>query len=125
MSSEASSEKAEEKPKVDVSKLVAVVPPASEVLGKKQKQLTEKRVRIRFDRSLNKPIAKVPTKLAEELGIKKDDLVEIVVAGKKKARFTAELIDSPDANIVWVYPGELEKQGVADNSIATIRRAAS
>ncbi|MCC6024844.1 MAG: hypothetical protein LM555_00915 [Desulfurococcaceae archaeon] len=110
--------------KVDISKLVAIIPPASEVLGKKKEAvLPEKRVRIRFERGLDKPIARIPSSIAQLLGVKSGDLVEVVVAGKKKAVFTAEVVESkPGEEVVYVYPAELEKQGVADNSIATIRK---
>ncbi|MEL9909187.1 MAG: hypothetical protein QXP97_05970 [Desulfurococcus sp.] len=108
--------------KVDVSKLVSIVPPASE-LKKKEKKLTEKRVRIRFDRTLNEAIAKIPSALASMLGIKNDERVEVVVAGRKRFEFKALIFESTDENIVYVYPGEIEKNGVADNSIATIRKA--
>jgi hypothetical protein len=110
--------------KVDISKLVAIIPPASEVLGrKKEAVLPEKRVRIRFERGLDKPIARIPSSIAQLLGVKSGDLVEVVVAGKKKAVFTAEVVESkPGEEVIYVYPAELEKQGVADNSIATIRK---
>lgn len=112
----------ESKPsKVDISRLLAIVPSAAELRGEK-KVLQEKRIRIRFDRSLVKPVAIVPTSIARELDIKTGDAVEIVVAGKKKAVFTAQVEDRGE-NVVIVYPAELEKQGVADNSIATIRKA--
>jgi bifunctional DNA-binding transcriptional regulator/antitoxin component of YhaV-PrlF toxin-antitoxin module len=112
----------ESKPgKVDISRLLAIVPSAAE-LREEKKVLQEKRIRIRFDRSLVKPVAIVPTSIARELDIKTGDVVEIVVAGKKKAVFTAQVEDRGE-NVVIVYPAELEKQGVADNSIATIRKA--
>jgi bifunctional DNA-binding transcriptional regulator/antitoxin component of YhaV-PrlF toxin-antitoxin module len=111
----------ESKPgKVDISRLLAIVPSAAE-LREEKKVLREKRIRIRFDRSLVKPVAIVPTSIARELDIKTGDAVEIVVAGKKKAVFTAQVEDRGE-NVVIVYPAELEKQGVADNSIATIRK---
>lgn len=118
-------EKPEEKTGVDISKLLAIIPPASEVLKKEQKTLSEKRIRIKFDKTLVKPVAKISSVIAHELGIKNGDYVEIVVAGKKKTKLIAEVIDSPDVNVVVVYPEELEKQGVADNSIATIRKVLS
>lgn len=110
----------EEPKKVDISKLLAIVPSASELKSEK-KVLSEKRIRIKYDKSLDKPIARIPVVVANELGIKNGDQVEIVVAGKKKAYFTAEVVEGNE-NIVVVYPEDLEKQGVADNSIATIRR---
>jgi bifunctional DNA-binding transcriptional regulator/antitoxin component of YhaV-PrlF toxin-antitoxin module len=112
----------ESKPsKVDISRLLTIVPSAAE-LREEKKVLQEKRIRIRFDRSLVKPVAIVPTSIARELDIKTGDAVEIVVAGKKKAVFTAQVEDRGE-NAVIVYPAELEKQGVADNSVATIRKA--
>ena len=111
--------------KVDVSKLVAIIPPASEIIGKKREKSTiiEKRIRIRFDRSLDKPIARIPSSIAQLLSIKNGDAVEIVVAGRKKAVFTAEVFEAkPEEEAVYIYPGELEPQGVSDNSIATIRK---
>jgi len=111
-----------EQQKVDVSKLVSIIPPASE-LKKKEKKISEKRVRIRFDHSLNEPVARVPSSLASLLGIKNDDTVEIVVAGRKKFTFKAIVFESPDENVVYIYPKDLDKSGVADNSIATIRKA--
>jgi hypothetical protein len=109
--------------KIDISKLIAIIPPASEILSKKKESVPEKRIRIRFDRSLNKPVAKVPNTIAQILSVKSGDVVEIVVTGKKKATFMAEVIEAkPGEEIVYVYPSDLEKQGVADNSIATIRK---
>lgn len=109
-----------EKSKVDLSKLLAIIPPATELKGEK-KVLQERRVRIRFDRNLTNPLAKIPVHIANELGVKNGDLVEIVVAGKRKAVLTAEVIESRETFVI-VYPADLEKQGVADNSIVTIRR---
>ncbi|MEM1639258.1 MAG: hypothetical protein QXJ69_04175 [Desulfurococcaceae archaeon] len=111
----------EEKTKVDVTKLLSIIPSATELKSEK-KQLVEKRIRVKYDRTLTRPIAKIPLHVANELGIKTGDNVEIVVAGKKKVQFTAEVVESKD-NVIVVYPAELEKQGVADNSIATIRKA--
>jgi len=110
--------------KIDVSKLVAIIPPASEIIGKKKESgISEKRIRIRFDKNLNKPIARVPSTIAQLIGIKSGDIVEVVVAGRKKAEFTAEVFEAkPGEEVVYVYPADLERQGVADNSIATIRK---
>lgn len=112
-----------EKSKVDLSKILAIVPPATE-LKRERKIVQERRVRIRFDRSLTKPVTKIPVHIASEIGVKSGDLVEVIVAGKRKAVLTAEVIESHETFIV-VYPADLEKQGVADNSIVTIRRKES
>lgn len=111
-----------EQQKIDVSKLASIIPPASE-LRKKEKKLSEKRIRIRFDQSLNEPVARIPSALASMLDIKSDDTVEIVVAGRKKFLFKAVVFESTDENTVYIYPKEVEKNGVADNSIATLRKS--
>ncbi len=111
----------EEQPKIDIKKLVSIVPPASE-LKKKTKVLKEKRIRIKFDESLPEGASRVPKELAKLLGIEEGDKIEIVVAGRKKFIFTAQIVEEPGVNFVYVYPEELREKGVADNSIATIRR---
>jgi len=115
--------RADKASKVDVSKILAVIPPAAE-LKKEKKTILEKRVRIKFEKSLQKPIARIPVSIANELGVKSGDVVEVVVAGKKKVLLEAEVVETNE-NFVVVYPIELEKQGVSDNSIATIRKARS
>ncbi len=107
--------------KVDIKKLVSIIPPASE-LRRKQKVLKEKRIRIRYDESLPEGSARVPKDLASMLGIKNGDIIEIVIAGKKKFLFKAEIIEETGTNTVYCYPEELRENGVADNSIATLRR---
>ncbi|MEM4528400.1 MAG: hypothetical protein QXS23_04335 [Desulfurococcaceae archaeon] len=109
--------------KMDISKLVSIIPPASEVLGRKEQKTMEKRVRLRFDKSIDTSIAKLPSSLAKMLGIHDNEDVEVIIAGKKKFTLKAQLFDSTDVNTVHVNPAEFEKQGVADNSIATIRKA--
>ncbi len=111
----------QDQPKIDIKKLVSIVPPASE-LKKKTKVLKEKRIRIKFDESLPEGASKVPKDLARMLGIKEGDKIEIVVAGRKKFIFTALIIEESGVNYVYVYPEELREKGVADNSIATIRK---
>lgn len=106
--------------KADISKILAIIPSATE-LKREKKVLQEKRIRIKFDRNLTGPLAKIPVHIANELGIKSGDLVEVVVAGKKKVIFTAEVVDTGE-NVVAVCPADLERQGISDNSIATIRK---
>jgi antitoxin component of MazEF toxin-antitoxin module len=112
----------EQQQKPDISKLVSIVPPASE-LKKKEKILSEKRLRVKYDESLKEPIAKIPKPIAGMLGIKDGDSVEVVVAGRKKFMFKAVIIESQEENTIYVYPEELKINGVADNSIATLRKS--
>ncbi|MFZ8791643.1 MAG: hypothetical protein ACO2OS_05125 [Thermosphaera aggregans] len=112
----------EKQQKPDISKLVSIVPPASE-LKKKEKTLSEKRLRVKYDESLKEPIAKIPKPIAGMLGIKDGDSVEVVVAGRKKFVFKAVIIESQEENTIYVYPEELKMNGVADNSIATLRKS--
>ena len=107
--------------RVDVSKLVSIIPPPSE-LKREEKRITEKRIRIRYDESLQEDQAKLSKELAKFLGISEDDQVEIVVAGRKKFVFKPIVVDELDPNTVMCYPEKLRESGVADNSIATIRK---
>ncbi|MFQ6124059.1 MAG: hypothetical protein ACE5R6_05560 [Candidatus Heimdallarchaeota archaeon] len=81
--------------------------------------MKELRRRIVYDESLRPGDAAVPKKLKEELEI--DDMVEIVVAGKKRLTFKAKEVES-DVEQVFVCPDDMKTLGIADNSIATIRR---
>lgn len=108
--------------KPDISKLVSIIPPASE-LKKKERILSEKRLRVRYDESLKEPLAKIPRPVAGMLGIKDGDSVEVVVAGRKKFVFKALVIESNEENTIYVYPDELKSNGVADDSIATLRKS--
>jgi len=107
--------------KVDVKKLVAIVPPPSVLFAKEKKTLREKRIRLVYDPSVNKDEAKISKALAEELNIK--NFLEITVAGKKRFRFKAVIMDSLPNDIVYVNPEVMKIYGVADKSICTIRSA--
>ncbi len=107
--------------KVDVSKLVSIIPPASE-LRRKEVRVREKRIRVRYDDALAVGAVKLSKELAKMLGINEGDKVEIVVAGRHKFIYTAVLTDEGGINEVYCNPEELRERGVADNSIATIRK---
>ena len=119
---EKGAEAAEAKPfkveKPDVSRLLAFIPPAS-VLKQRQKRITEKRVRLKYDDSLERDQAKINPRLAKELGI--EDLLEISVAGRHRFVLKAILDEEVEENRVHVNPELMEENGVADNSIATVR----
>lgn len=107
--------------KTDVSKLVSIIPPASE-LFKKEKVISEKRIRVKYDQSLPEDQLKIHKDLATMLGLKQGDSVELVVAGKKKLVFKAVIADNVDQEVVFCNPNILVKNGVADNSIVTVRK---
>jgi len=83
------------------------------------RNLKELRRRIIYDESLRPGEAAVPKNLKEELGI--EDTVEIVVARKKRLIFKVKEVES-DVERVLVCPEDMKPLGIADNSIATIRR---
>ncbi|MGB9785294.1 MAG: hypothetical protein ACPLSO_05855 [Fervidicoccaceae archaeon] len=104
--------------KKDIKSLLAVIPPAGS--GIKQKVLKEKRIRIRYSSAKPGQILINPS-LAKELGI--GEKAEIVVAGKKKFVFSVVLEDSVPSNAVYANTDFMKENGVADNSIATLRSA--
>jgi len=106
--------------KLDLKKLLAVVPPPH-MLRSDKKQIKEKRVKLRFDESLDQDQAKISPQLARELGI--SEALEITVAGKKRFRFRAVVDSNIPPDVVFVNPERVKPQGVADNSMCTIRRA--
>jgi len=112
-----SSEEKKEKP--DIKTLVEIIPPAG-TLKRKEKKVTEKRIRVRYSNAKENQIL-INKKLAEELGIK--DKAYIVVAGKKRFLFNVVIDDSVPENIVYANTEFMKENGIADNSIATIRKA--
>ncbi len=107
--------------KTDISKLLSIIPPASE-LRKKETKIREKRVRVKWDESIPLGKIRINKELASMLGINEDDPVEIVIAGRHKFIYTAIIVDEPNRNIVYTNPAEMRERGVSDNSIATIRK---
>lgn len=107
--------------KIDVSKLVSIIPPPSE-LWREEKRLTEKRIRIKYEETLPENTVKISSNLAKMLDISKDDYAEIVVAGRKRFIYKVIIEEGLDPNIIYCNPSELSVKGVADNSIATIRK---
>ncbi|MCE4603493.1 MAG: hypothetical protein F7B20_00815 [Aeropyrum sp.] len=107
-----------DKPKTPISKLVDIVPSAS-ALRQREKRLTEKRIRLRYDLRLKREEARISPTLARELGI--TDLLEITVAGRHRFAFKAIVDEEAQPNVVYVNPELMEEHGVADNSIATVR----
>ncbi len=106
-----------DRPSKSIKDLVKLIPSPSEMRG--QKRLSEKRIRIKYDASLEPEQAKIHPSLAKELGI--DDKLEIVVAGRHRFAFKAIIDEDAEPNRVHVNPDLMEEHGIADNSIATVR----
>jgi hypothetical protein len=104
--------------KADIKAALSLIPPAS-ALKSRERRLLEKRIRLKYDPSLEREEAKVSPQLARELDIK--DKLEIVVAGRHRFVFRAIIDDEVEYNRVHVNPELMEENGVADNSIATVR----
>ncbi|MCE4613151.1 MAG: hypothetical protein F7C07_04900 [Desulfurococcales archaeon] len=116
-------EEREEKPKPPrpeggISKLLEVIPSAS-ALRARETRLSEKRIRLKYDETLEESQARISPSLARMLGI--EDKIEIVVAGRHRFLFRAIIDENVEENRVHVNPGLMEEHGIADNSIATVR----
>ncbi len=107
-----------ERPKGPISKILEVIPPAS-ALKAREKKLREKRIRLKYDPSVDREKARIHPSLAKELGI--TDLLEIVVARRHRFVFRAIVDEEAEENRVHVNPELMEENGVADGSIATVR----
>lgn len=86
-----------------------------------QVQRKEKRLRIKYSENIKEGKAVINEKLAKELDIK--DSLEVVVGGKKKLVLAAILSQDTPNDQILVNPLQAKSSGIADNSIATIRKA--
>ena len=82
--------------------------------------LPEKRMRIRSREDVINGNSKMNSKMAEQLGVSDD--VEAIVSGKWKGKWRVALVESVPANEIWMNGEELKAKGIADNTIATIRK---
>ncbi|MEZ0345404.1 MAG: hypothetical protein ABWK01_02520 [Infirmifilum sp.] len=82
-------------------------------------QRKEKRLRLRRKDEVPEGKAYMNPVTMSELGITSS--IEVVIAGKKKLYFTSQPLDNVPPNEVWCSTDELKTQGVADNTIATVR----
>lgn len=114
-------EEAESEPKISVIDTLKVIPPPSMLRESRKKQVAEKRIRVRRIENVEEGKAKINPILAKELGIG-DDMIEIVVAGRKSLQLSPILDEGVPQNEVWVNAGVLKTYGIADNTIATIKR---
>ena len=115
---EAQEELMPERPRGSISKLLEAIPPAS-ALKVKERKVREKRIRIRYDASLQPEQARINQQLAKEMGV--EGMIEIVVAGRHRFVFHALVDEDVEYNSVHVNPDLMEEHGIADNSIATVR----
>ncbi len=83
--------------------------------------LPEKRLRIRSRTDVSDGSSKMNAKMAQTLGVGEE--IEAVVAGKSKGTWKASQSESVPSNEVWMNSDELKAKGIADNTIATIRKA--
>ncbi|MEJ5293185.1 MAG: hypothetical protein WHS82_06270 [Candidatus Methanosuratincola sp.] len=83
-------------------------------------KLPEKRLRLRRRDDTDKGIGKLNPSTMKYLQI--SEKFEVVVAGKKKMELRVLPFPDIPENEVWVNTEEMRVQGLADNSIATIRR---
>ncbi|MEN3060593.1 MAG: hypothetical protein ABC550_02545 [Candidatus Methanosuratincola petrocarbonis] len=80
----------------------------------------EKRLRLRRREDTDRGIGKMNPSTMKYLQI--NEKFEVVVAGKKKLELKALPFPDIPENEVWANAEEMRVQGLADNSIATIRK---
>jgi len=86
----------------------------------KQVKVKERRLRIRRSNEVKEGKILIHEKIANELEIK--DKAEIVVGGKKKLVLDAIISTSIPEDQVFINSDLAKINGIADNTIATIRR---
>lgn len=116
-----SGEKSEEGKKRDIKALVAVIPPASQVLSRREKKVKERRIRVRLKEVVKEEELHISSRLANELNIK--DRAYLSIPGKKRMEFRVIINDSVPYGEVWVNAEIMRGKGIADNTLATIRGA--
>ncbi len=109
------------KKKKDVKQLVAIIPPASQILTREGPRQKEKRVRLKLRKKIPSNELHISSVLVKELGIGVN--AEISVAGKKRLKFKAIVDGSVPENEVWGNEELMREKGLADNSLVTLRGA--
>lgn len=117
MSNETEGKEGGPEKKKDIKSLLAIIPPA-EAMKKEQKKLTEKRIRVRYSNAKPGEVI-ISQKLANQLNIKEKAV--IVVGGKKRFEFKVVIDENVPENEVYANNEFMKENGIADNSIATIR----
>ncbi|MDT7886154.1 MAG: hypothetical protein RQ968_02120 [Thermoproteota archaeon] len=80
----------------------------------------ERRLRIKINESIKEGKLSINPTTAKELGI--IDKVEIVIGGKKKLELEAILSSETPEDQVFINPDFAKSFGIANNTIATIRK---
>ena len=80
----------------------------------------ERRLRVRRIPEIEPGTAKMNPQMINELQI--TDKIEIVVAGNRKCMLEVKGDEKVPLREVWASAEEMRGLGIADNSIATIRR---
>lgn len=107
------------KKKRDVRHLVAVIPPASQLLRREGPKRREKRIRVRLKAEIQPEELHLNPSVAKYLNI--TSKAELSVPGKKRMEFKAVINENVPENEVWVNEEIMRERGVADNSLATVR----
>jgi hypothetical protein len=116
-------EEGEGGPRISIIDTLKVIPPPSMLRESKKRQILEKRIRVRRAENVEEGKARISPLLAREIGVS-DDMVEIVVAGRKSIQLSPVIDEKVPQNEVWVNAEMLKTLGIADNTIATIKRIA-
>ncbi len=115
------SEESKDKKKRDIKQLVAVVPPATQLLRRQAPKIREKRVRVRLKDDVPPDELHLSPGLAKFIGVR--ERAELSIPGKKRMSFKAVIDERIPENEVWVNTELMRERGVADSSLATVRGA--
>ncbi|RLE54393.1 MAG: hypothetical protein DRJ26_02005 [Candidatus Methanomethylicota archaeon] len=80
----------------------------------------ERRLRVRRKPEIEPGKARMNPQMMQELQI--TDEIEVVISGKRKCILTVRADEKVPLREVWASAEEMRELGIADNSIATIRR---
>ncbi len=83
--------------------------------------IQERRLRIRSHEDVVLGSSKINPQTAQQLGIQ--DEIETVVAGKSRGNWKTAHAESVPQNEVWLNSDEMKTKGLADNTIATVRKS--
>lgn len=87
-------------------------------------EVKQKRMRLRHRIEVERGKSYLNPDTMNFLEVEDGQEIEIVVVKKKKFRNVVFSKSEVPINEVWMNPDELQEKGIADNSIATVRKAA-